>query len=304
MRKKTKEEFIKEANKVHSDKYDYSQTEYVNATTKVKIICPKHGIFEMTPHNHLNGQGCPICGKENKTKTTEQFINEAKLVHNNKYNYSLVDYKNNNTKVKIICPIHGIFEQLPRCHLSGDGCFKCMIENNTKLHADKYRKTTEEFIIEANKVHNNFYDYSLVNYKSGQEKVKIICPIHGVFEQTPSHHIFCKTGCPNCRESHGEKEIEKILKESHEVFYREYKFEDCKGKRALPFDFYLPEKNLLIEFNGRQHYKYLKYFYRTYHDFLLQKHHDWLKRQFAKKNNIKLLTIKFDEDISKKLKLI
>ena len=112
--KLTKDEFIAKAKAVHGDKYDYSLVEYVNAFTPVKIICPKHGVFEQKPTTHLSGYGCQQCGKESArisiASTLEQFINAAKKVHGDKYDYSLVEYKNNHTPVKIICPIHGVFE--------------------------------------------------------------------------------------------------------------------------------------------------------------------------------------------------
>ena len=122
--KLTTEEFIEKARKVHGDKYDYSLVEYIKGKTKVKIICPIHGLFEQIPNAHLRGQNCGLCcGKYKLTK--EQFIEKAKLVHGNKYDYSLVVYKRNDIKVKIICSKHGVFEQVPSGHLRGRGCPIC-----------------------------------------------------------------------------------------------------------------------------------------------------------------------------------
>ena len=114
---KTKE-FIAKAKAVHGDKYDYSKVNYVNSFTKVTIICPKHGEFEQTPNLHLKSQGCPNC-YGNKKMTIEEFIKRAKEVHGDKYDYSKVKYVNALTKVTIICPIHGEFEQTPAKHLLG-----------------------------------------------------------------------------------------------------------------------------------------------------------------------------------------
>lgn len=299
MRKKTKEEFIKEAKEIHNNKYDYSQTEYINATTKVKIICPKHGVFEMTPHNHLNGQGCKKCGHlradKKNSSTTEQFIKKANLIHSNKYNYSKVEYINNETKVKIFCPKHGLFEQTPQRHLKGSGCPEC-----AKIRiGDRQRKTTEQFINEANKIHGNKYNYSQTEYFGCFANIKIICPKHGVFEQKPNNHLR-GGGCPKCNSSHGEEKIRNYLLENNIIFEEQKRFKELI---KAPFDFYLPEKNLLIEYNGIQHYKSVEYFGGK-ERLIKQQKTDKLKRQFAKENNIKLLTIKFDEDISKKLKLI
>ena len=127
--KKTKDDFLEKTKKVHGDKYDYSKVEYVNNRTKVCIICPEHGEFWQTPHNHENGQGCPICGKINghrKQKLTKNvFIEKARKIHGDKYDYSKVEYVNNHTKVCIICQKHGEFWIKPNAHLNGHGCPKC-----------------------------------------------------------------------------------------------------------------------------------------------------------------------------------
>lgn len=123
-KKKTTEEFIEEAKKVHGDKYDYSETVYSAAAKKVKIICPLHGEFYMTGNNHLRGQGCPKCAGNVKL-TTEEFINKAKGIHGDRYDYSKVNYVNRHTEVCIICPECGEFQQTPNSHLAGNGCPKC-----------------------------------------------------------------------------------------------------------------------------------------------------------------------------------
>ena len=127
MGKKTKEEFIKGARKKHGDKYDYSKVDYVNKRTKVCIICHEHGEFWQTPSSHLQGKGCPICGGTS-TLTKEELIKKARKVHDNKYNYTKVEYVNNKTKVCIICPEHGEFWQTPYDHFYGCGCPKCHAE--------------------------------------------------------------------------------------------------------------------------------------------------------------------------------
>jgi len=116
MKRLTTEEFIKKAKEIHGDRYDYSKVNYITAKTKVCIICPKHGEFWMEPVNHLSGQNCPKCvGGVRLTK--EEFITKANEVHNNKYDYSKVDYVNSQTKVCIICPEHGEFWQTPEKHI-------------------------------------------------------------------------------------------------------------------------------------------------------------------------------------------
>lgn len=127
--KYTKDSFIEKAKEVHGVGYNYTLVDYINNKIKVRIICPFHGGFEQTPNNHLRGQKCPKCSHINrislKTKTTENFIEKSKLIHNNAYDYSKVNYINNSTKVKIICRKHGEFDQLPKEHLRQHGCPKC-----------------------------------------------------------------------------------------------------------------------------------------------------------------------------------
>jgi len=125
----TTEEFIEKANKIHNHRYDYSFSKYVNSHTKIKIACKAHGQFLQIPRDHLSGSGCYKCGHENRTLkvslSTEDFIRKAMLVHDRRYNYSEVDYINSQTKVKILCRVHGEFLQTPNNHLKGDGCPSC-----------------------------------------------------------------------------------------------------------------------------------------------------------------------------------
>jgi len=121
------------------------------------------------------------------------FLEKANIIHNNFYDYSMVDYKNSYTKIKIICPIHGVFEQMPSNHISGQGCYKCRIHNS--------KKSNDEFINESNRIHGNLFDYTLTDYKGSNIKVMIICPIHGIFKQTPSNHISGQ-GCYKCKGGH------------------------------------------------------------------------------------------------------
>ncbi|MFA5586475.1 MAG: hypothetical protein WDA02_08030 [Saccharofermentanales bacterium] len=284
MKKSNKEEFINKSNEKHNHKYDYSLVDYINSKTKVKIICKEHGIFEQTPSSHLSGRNCPFCSLENNKTQINDFINKSSHIHKNKYDYSLVNYKNTYTKVKIICPTHGIFKQKPSSHLNGNGCIKCSGTN-------KY--STKDFIDKCNKVHNNKYDYSLVNYINGKTKIKIICPIHGVFEQLPYMHLQ-SYGCIVCKESIGEKIIFNRLKEYNINFEREKSFKDCKHINPLKFDFYLPDYNLCIEFDGKQHFEVNEYF-GGIKSFKKQKLRDSIKTEYCKNNNINLLRIPYND---------
>jgi hypothetical protein len=235
---------INEANLIHGDKYDYSLVNYINKKTKVKIICPIHGEFEQLLHSHVNNkQGCPKCSG-NKRLTTNDFIEKAKTIHGTKYDYSLVEYVNNLTKVKIICPIHGEFEQSPSNHLIGRGCKIC---GNIKL-SEFRTKTSDEFISEANKIHNNKYIYNLTEYIDCKNKVKIICPVHGEFEQTPDAHINGKQGCPKCSttNSQPEEEINDFIFSLGIETVRH----DKKILNGKELDILIPSHNIAIEFDG------------------------------------------------------
>jgi hypothetical protein len=264
--------------------------EYINARTKVKIKCSLHGIFETTPDNHLRlGSGCPKCMGGVKLNTSE-FILKAKITHNNKYDYSLVEYTNNHSPIKIICPIHGVFVQMPQNHINGCDCYKC---GNIKISKNK-RDTTESFIIKANKVHNNKYDYSLVNYSNTKTKVDIYCPTHGIFNQRPNDHVK-GIGCPTCQNSIGENKIKKYLRDNNILFIPQKRFENCKDKRPLPFDFYLPEYNLCIEYDGKQHYIPNTFYSKNFNEI---KKRDKIKSDFCEvSENPKLIRIPYwDED--------
>lgn len=186
-------ELIIKANIIHDSKYDYSKFIYQGMKIDGIIICPIHGEFPQDFDSHINKKsGCPFC--VGKNKTTERFIQEAVLVHGNKYDYSLVNYVRSDFPVKIICSIHGEFEQIPNSHLQGYGCRDCA---NEELSIDR-RKSLEQRIKEFNIIHDNKYDYSLVKeIKNARDFIDIICPIHGPFtQQVTSHQQGC--GCDLC----------------------------------------------------------------------------------------------------------
>lgn len=289
-KRKTTEEFIEDAKNIHGDRYDYSLVDYKNNATKVKIICSIHGEFEQKTNTHLKS-GCRLCFFDSLKNNTINFIKRAKEIHGDKYDYSLVDYKTAIINIKIICSKHGVFEQKPYIHLKGCNCPECFIESK--------RNNTIDFIKKANEIHNNKYDYSLVDYKTAHKKVKIICKDHGIFEITPHNHNHEK-GCPKCKKSKNEIFIENYLSENNINYVAQKRFDKCKHKKKLPFDFYLPDYNICIEYDGQQHYNSIscwggdKVFIET-------KIRDEIKNEYCKNNNIRLIRIKFDENILEKL---
>lgn len=205
-------DFITKAKKVHGDKYDYSKVIYINNSTKVCIICPEHGEFWQRPNHHLSGHGCPKCKNVFK-KDTETFINQAKEIHGDKYDYSKVEYVNNRTKVCIICPIHGEFWQTPKNHIKGQGCNKCAI----RYRAENNSLTKEKFIKRAKNVHGDRYDYSKVEYVNINTEVCIIDKKYGEFWQKPVYHLSYK-GCNLIRNT------EDFIKKAKEIHGDRYDY--------------------------------------------------------------------------------
>lgn len=280
--------FIERSVKVHGDKYDYSLVNYINNETKIKIICHVHGIFEQEPRKHINrAQKCPKC-TGHKTDT-ESFILKAKQLHGNEYDYSQVSYQSAHEKVKIICPIHGNFKQTPNAHLAGKKCYKC---------TGTPKKTTEEFVCDAKKKHGNKYDYSLVTYIDNSVKIDIICKRHGLFKQTPAAHLR-GSGCPICRDSKGEIAVREYLNKNNVLFIRQKRFNDCRYILPLPFDFYLPEYNTCIEFQGIQHYlsSYTFGSKKGTNEFEKLQLRDKIKSDYCLGNNIRLLIISYKDNI-------
>lgn len=273
----TVEQFIEKARQIHGDKYDYSKVEYINCKTKVCIICPIHGEFWQKPYAHLYGQDCPKCSHRSCRYTNEEWIEKAKQIHGDKYDYSKVNYLDAKTKVCIICRKHGEFWQYPNVHLKGCGCVKCFAEFN--------KDNVDTFIFKANKIHKYKYDYSKVKYVNSQTKVCIICHKHGEFWQRPCDHLNQKQGCPLCNLSHLENEIHDFLTENGIDFIAQY---HCEWLKKLSLDFYIPSKNVAIECQGRQHFECEDYFGKR-EGFEKTWERDIRKQNLCKENNVKLL---------------
>jgi hypothetical protein len=287
----TVETFINKARITHGDKYDYSLIKKVDKY--VDIICPIHGKFTILASEHIYKKGgCKKCYLLKRTKTIDKFIEDSKIVHGDKYDYSLSVYVNWKTELKIICPKHGVFEQRPAHHVSlKQGCPKCKIEQQTL--------TKEEFIIKSKLIHGDKYNYSLVDYINNSSKVIILCPKHGEFKQTPINHLK-GNGCEKCKTSKGEIKIINYLEKHNIKYVYQNKFEDCKNIRKLVFDFYLPDYNLCIEYDGVQHFKEVKNFggKKGYDNI---KKRDIIKNNYCLINNIFLLRIKYTDNVEEKL---
>ena len=223
-KKKTNDEFLSQIKAIWGDKYDFSKVVYNGATNKVTVICPKHGEFQIRAADLLHGHGCPACGGV-KRLTTQSFIERARKIHGDKYDYSLVDYKNLSTPVQIICHEkddngneHGVFLQTPRNHLEGDRCPKCF---------KSVKRTQEQFLTQAKAVHGDKYDYSKSIYKSNKTPIVITCPKHGDFVQTPLYHLQGH-GCQKCYyERAGQtakKSFDDFVKEAKQIHGDKYDY--------------------------------------------------------------------------------
>lgn len=197
MKKLCTEYFILKAKIVHGDKYIYDKSSYINNRVAVCITCKEHGDFFQRPDNHLSGRGCSKCGEDvrvKKRKTKNQdFINKAKSIHGDTYDYTESLYDGCFSPIKIKCKKHGYFYQSPSKHLLGQGCKDCGFE---KVSISKLM-TLDAFISKAREAHGDKYDYSHVKYKKSNDKVKIICNSHGSFMMTPNNHLNGQ-GCHVC----------------------------------------------------------------------------------------------------------
>jgi hypothetical protein len=188
----TNEDFQIKANLKHNFKYIYLSP-YINSESSIDIKCPDHDIFTQIAGNHLMGQGCPICVGKGKW-TNDRFEKECRKIFGDLYDYSLVEYRNSNTPVNIVCKIHGSFKQKPKHHLMGHGCQYCGLLKK----AAHTRKTTKEFIEEATKLFGELYDYSYTIYEHCNELILIKCKkCEIIFSRTPSYHLR-GYGCPRC----------------------------------------------------------------------------------------------------------
>ncbi|WP_274584094.1 DUF723 domain-containing protein [Neisseria leonii] len=226
-KKLTNEEFKAKARLVHGNKYDYSKVEYTSAKGKLTIICPEHGAFTQQASSHLIGRGCAKCGKLKLRKMfstgTRKFIEKAREIHADRYDYTQSEYINNNTKVTIICKEHGAFQQVPAVHLRGGGCPECA----RRITVASRKGSTDLFIEKARKVHGDLYGYDKVDYVSSSRNVEIICAKHGSFFQSPGNHLAGK-GCPECAR---ETLKEKLLKPQEEFV------EACKKVHGDKYDY-------------------------------------------------------------------
>lgn len=292
----------------HNGFYDYSKFVYVDMHTKGIIICPIHGFFIQSAHEHIKGQGCPMCTGKQKW-TEEYFLKLARDKYGDQFIYHN-DFVDANTIIEITCSEHGSFYTTPRNHLRSEfGCPQCSREHFAKQQTLPWQL----FIEKAKDKWGDTFDYSMINntnYIDTKHKVPIICPKHGLFLQKPNNHLN-GAGCPYCLRSLGEEKVALFLTKNNIEYRQQYRFNNdilfCSNK-YFRVDFYLPVQNFVIEYNGEQHYKYVAIF--SERTFEQQQERDCALRQYCREHKITLIEIPYwdydniDTILKKNLKLI
>lgn len=242
--KKTQQQILEEFYEAHGDYYDYSLVEYVNSSTKVRVVCPVHGEFQITPEHHKNGVGCRKCYFASQRISKEAFIHRVQKHFGDRYDYSLFDeLPQNGEQIKILCKEHNeIFLQEPRNHMRGHtGCPVCISIRLSGFQEKRGEIKTKgnltiEFIERAGIIHDNKYDYSEFEYLSSSKKGKILCLKHGVFWQSPSNHLR-GSNCPKCsRESQKETTFKSKCKELGIDYWRALKRREAGLPEEIIFD--------------------------------------------------------------------
>jgi len=302
--KMTTETFIAKANVVHGvGRYDYSKVHYINNKTKVLIRCNVCGSETwQNPGNHLKGATCRQCayikaGLKGRI-TKEEFISRAIAVHGEgKYDYSKVKLTGMHDRVLIKCNVCGTwFKQIACNHLNGATCKQCAVKKRSQAQI----KSLSEFVRDARKIHGDAYSYEKVVCNGFKKPIKIYCKkCKKYFHQAMGDHLAGK-GCPSCASSKGEKNISLLLKRNNIIFQQQKKFIGCKNKTYLLFDFYLPDYNIAVEYDGEQHYKSIEFFGG---DSTLKEtqYRDNIKTNYCYENDIILCRIKYNQDIYKEL---
>lgn len=261
---------------------------YINARTKLKFQCLNcNHVFESTPDNILHGHNCPYCSKHH-TFTKEEIINKL----NDKYVVKNIDFKTNKDYVFLSCKKHGNFKITSTRIMQGKGCPTCAKEKAQK------HKTNKQYLSELKVLNlDRIYDFSKVNYVNAKTPVIVICKKCGKeFSKNP-RVFFRKTAkaCPYCNYYIGERLVEDYLIEHKIKFIAQYSFKNTEISR-LRFDFYLPDLNIVIEYQGEQHYRAVSY-WGGEKRFAQQQKNDQRKRDFCKENNIQEIEISYKENV-------
>lgn len=289
--KKSNKQFKREVYDLVGNEYTFLDA-YVNARTKLRVKHNNCGnVYKVKPNNFLNGSRCPYCYGTSK-KTDTQFKQEVKNLVGNEYTF-LDSYVDAKTKLKVKHNTCGnIYEVQPNTFLSAKRrCPYCFGTN---------KKTTAEFDAEVCDLVGNEYTF-LDSYSGAKTKIKVKHNICGnIYEVQPTNFIQGYR-CPYCSSSKGEDIINKILKLLGTSYECQKTFDDLSDKTNLSYDFFIPDQNILIEYQGIQHYQSVDHFGGEAR-FELQQKHDKMKDDYAKSHHYNLITVPYTEDTFSKIK--
>lgn len=286
-RKKTHEQFVKELDKVNQN-IEVLGT-YKDSKVKIKCKCKLDGYeWKATPSKLLSGKGCPLCGGS-LPLTHEQFVKQMEAI--NPDIEIIGTYINSNTPLKVKCKIDGHEWEARPYHLKkGRGCPICAL----RKASERYSKGMEKFKKEMEKINSRIEISG--EYKNGRTNVHCKCLVCGHEWDAMPTNLLKGKGCPKCASSHGERAIQIWLDEHFYKYEVEYKFKDCKYIRPLPFDIYIESLNLVIEFDGQQHFTPV--IWRNKGDIRIAEQNlikiykrDIIKDQYCKEHGIRLLRI-------------
>lgn len=296
----TKELLEKRGREKYGNRFDYSMSNVNGKDGVIKIKCNICGtVFESTPHNHIGGLqgGCPTCrynyvAESNKIPFNE-FVRRAKEEHGDKYSYHEETYTNISSKTTITCKKHGDFEQYAIAHVNGCGCDYCARESigeSLMLNTDIFRQRAKD-------KYGDRFDLTDTIYNGWDKNVTIKCNTCGeYFEQMPNNFLR-GFGCPNCNLSNGETKIKFFLEDCNINFKQQYALPNevlfCSNKNLF-VDFFLPDHNTIIEYNGQQHYKPIGFFGGK-ERYVQQVERDNSLRQYCKEHKIKLIEIPYTD---------
>ncbi|QLL30666.1 hypothetical protein HG536_0A04820 [Torulaspora globosa] len=282
------DEFVGLSITVHGDVYDYSQVKYKNHYVTVDIVCRDHGPFRCTPTVHLKGKGCATC------QNFDAFVQKAKSIHGDKFQYDKSTYIRSKTKMRILCREHGEFWQIPADHArvtrkGGFYCPSCSLENK--------RLTIDEVKERSRNIHGLAYKFDkLVLGKSLEEEAIFYCiKCAKYFSQKPVNHLK-GSGCSWCCESKHEKKIRNWLQTMDYQFESQKRFPDLRYEKSLRCDFYLEQFNLIIEFDGIQHFEPVEA-WGGFEEFLRVQARDRAKDDYCTEKRINLLRMKDGQDV-------
>lgn len=295
MAKRTNEEFLEEVTKMYGDEYTFLEP-YKTSKIKIRVRHNKcHHIYTVSPYHFLTGEKCPLCSRKKGGQKISMglsgFKERLNFIYPKEYRV-LGDYKNNRTKIKVKHIVCGtVFDVLPSNILAGHGCNVCA----QKVRDNKRKLSNAEFVSRVKSLVGDEYVFLDPYRNNAHELLRVKHNKCGcIYKVRPYNFIYNNRRCPVCKSSIGESYVKNYLDKNHIDYVPQKMFAGCIDERPLSYDFYLPTKNVLIEYQGIQHYKAVKFFNADY--FQTQKKHDGIKRRYAMDNGIHLMEIPYTKN--------